>query len=435
MTNPPGGPYQQGSAPEWGQQGWDAQGQQGWDAQGQQSWGSANPQPGGPVSQPTADFPGTQPSANPWTGQQSGGWDPNQGQQWGQQAGGQDPNSAWAHTWTDTSAQQPKKKGVNPIIPIAVAIAVLLAGVGIWALTRNNGDDDGDTGGGGGKKAPAAASIEKFFEMMNTDKPNSWEYEKIIDGVGSMAIMEAVNNSPGGTWKVTSIGEQNGDKVPVTFTHEKQEFKHDFQVIEEDGTWKLVKPFASVTFKAPEERLNYKLNEQGSKYGKEFGSKELHYPGVYSLIPAQGYSSTTIRWAIKNPKVVVKPGETKEVKVQVEPTKEWKEEAGKAVTAAFQKCLKTTDSFSLYDCPFRVSPSPDDAAYPYEVIWSVTPADAPTKLEYVPGTVNKPCFKVPGEVSFEYLNRDGKHVKGKPDSTAMKGCYDGNYVKRVSWES
>lgn len=440
------------------QQGWDQQGQawnnqqgqgwqqeqptqQGWDGGQQNVWGSANPQPSanpptnhdGGWDRPT--FQGGQDQA--WGNQQGQqAWGNQQGQQaWGaQQPQGQ---QAWGQ-WDASGAQAvtPEKKKINPIIPIVVALAVLLLGGGIYALTRH-GDDEGGKGGGGTSSSPSPTSagiskaVEGFFDLLNTQQPNSNDFEKFVTDVGTMGFYEATNNSPGGQYKVKSVGDVANGKVPVTFTHEGTEIKSDMAVKQDGEDWKLVRPFASVTFTSDEKDLYFKVNDSAISK-KQPGKKELYYPGVYTIKPDAGYgSNSTIFWKPKKEKVTIKPGETVSVPLDAEPTKEWLDDTKKSVQDAFKTCLEET-TFYLYNCPFTARNTPTDAEYPTDMKWEANPSDAASKAEYVKGSVSQPCYVIKATMNYNYLATDGSRKDSEKKPLTMKGCYS-SLLQRVSW--
>ncbi|MGA4670662.1 hypothetical protein ACPCG0_12860 [Propionibacteriaceae bacterium Y1923] len=148
MSNPPQNPNQPGG---YGQQpgGYGQQPQGGYDqsgAYGQQAGGYSQASPGGYGQQPQGGGYDQQPPAGGGYGQQppaGGGYgqQPPAGGGYGQQppAGGGYPPAGGGYG----GQQPPQKKNNTPIIAAIVAVAVLVAGVGIWALTRDGDDTSG----------------------------------------------------------------------------------------------------------------------------------------------------------------------------------------------------------------------------------------------------------------------------------------------------
>ena len=409
--------------PQWGQQ----------QGQGPTEWGQQH--------QPSAQEPSAQHSGwgqqNDWqqqgnAGQQVGWGQQNDWQQqpgWGsQQHGWQQQGSAWADPSWGTSGSAPQKKGVNPLIPILVAVAVIAAGVGIYALTRGGGSG---VGGGGGSDQEKA--VQGFFKLLNTQRPGSTDFNKYVSGVGYSGFYEASQNHPGGTYTVKDVGELTDGKIPVKFNHNNKDFDVKMAMVEDGGKWKLEQPFASITYRASDD-LRFKINET-NQMGMRAGKQELHYPGRYKMRAIGGSLNPKAQWEPTKPEYDVLPGETKDINIEAKLTKEAEEESRGKVVAAFRECM-AKDDYSPYGCPFKAE-RPNDMTYPTNWKWLITPGDAADKAEKTDGdSLLTPCYKITGDMAYQYDSRENGTRRSNATRLEMVGCYNvGGYSSRVTWKS
>ena len=192
MSNPPQNPNQPGG---YGQQpGGYGQQPGGYGQQpggyGQQSGGypqqspggyDPNAQTGGYAPQSAGGYGQQQPAGG--YGQQPGGYGQGpQGGGYGQQppAGGGYPPAGGGY-----GQQPPKKKNNTPLIAAIVAVAVLVAGVGIWALTRDGDDTSGTPVAT--TTAPSQDTSTTPQETDTTDTETSTEEETTTEETTSTA--------------------------------------------------------------------------------------------------------------------------------------------------------------------------------------------------------------------------------------------------------
>lgn len=311
--------------------------------------------------------------------------------------------SQHAQAWAPTVAP---KKSTTGAIAILVALAVLVASVGVWALTTV----------GRNKAEPA---VEAFFELLNTQKPSYSQFTKHVTGIDFRNVYDATRNSPGGTWSLVSVGEVADDKVPVTYKHNDKEFTADFEVRQDGNKTKLFKPFSYVTFTA-DERLRFVLGTS-DELAVLLDRQAAFFPGSYTITPLPGYSGDKPTWEPIEPNLDLLPGTIKAIALQPKLTTEAASTSQKAVTDAFNECLKS-DSFYPPGCPFRTQ-RPADADFPTGLVWSITPADAPTKpvLDEASGVTN-PCYQIKGTMKYSYTTRSGGTSESRMTEITSTGC-------------
>ncbi|MBO1030488.1 hypothetical protein IPV09_03970 [Tessaracoccus sp. SD287] len=378
-----------------------------------------------------AEVPMSYPPHNPQSPGQQQPWGP---QPWGQQPPvhqppvqqpwvqqpGHDPSGGWGSQYAQSWAPSPApKKSSTGLVAILVAVAILIAGVGIWAVTAT----------GRNKAEPA---VREFFELLNTPKPSYSEFSKHVAGIDFRNVYDATRHSPGGTWSLVSVGKVTDDTVPVTYKHNEQEFTADFAVRQEDNKTKLYKPFTYVTFSA-EERLRFVLGSNDD-IGVFLDQQIALFPGSYTITPLPSYTGDAPTWQPSEPTLDMLPGAIKTITLQPRLTDDHAASTSKAVTDAFTTCLQS-DSFYPVSCPFR-STRPADADFPAQVVWSITPADAPSKpvLDENSGVLN-PCYQVRGMMAYTYATRTGGSNQSTQTQVTATGCVRTSLgTTRVTWK-
>ncbi|MGD8214162.1 hypothetical protein [Aestuariimicrobium sp. Y1814] len=400
----PGSGYQPNSATP--PPSWEQQAPQGWNQQGQQAPQGWN-QPG----------PQVQPSAQDWgQGQQAWGQDQGwnqQGQQqgWGQQGWDQGHPQAWATT------PQPKKANTG-LVAILVAVAVLVAGVGVWALTNNRNG--------------AEPTVEAFFELLNTQQPSYREFSWHVTGIDYKNVYDATRHHPGGTWSLISVGEATDDKVSVTWKHNEQEYTHDFELRKEGDRTKLYKPFSYVTFTS-QSRVRFVLNP-GDDVGVFLNQQVALFPGSYTITPIPSYTGSEPIWEPAEPTLDMAPGVIQTLDVGAKLTEDADAKFKKAVVDAFNECIAST-SFYPPSCPFRADPRPTDSLGS-QAKWSATPSDAANNAAYVETSgIDQPCYQFTAQIRYSYQTREGVVRESNAADLTMTGCvYASLSSNRVTWQ-
>lgn len=321
-----------------------------------------------------------------------------------------------AQPWVTTPAPQKSKAG---LIAILVAVAVLVASTGIWAVSAS----------GRNKAEPA---VEAFFELLNTQKPSYREFTQYVTGIDFSNVYDATRHSPGGTWSVVSVGEIANDKVAVTYKHNDKEFTSDFELRQDGRAWKLYKPFAYITFTSNEQlRFVLTTNNDNAVFLKD---QMALFPGTYTITPIPTYSGDKPTWQPSESPLDLMPGVIETIQLKPKLTDDAAAATKKAATDAFATCLKT-DSFYPSGCPFRAD-RPANANHPAQVAWDITPADAPSKaiLDEASGVTN-PCYQIKGTMKFSYVDRTNVRQQSTTAEVTATGCVRTSFgTTRVTWK-
>lgn len=320
------------------------------------------------------------------------------------------------------SPHNASKKSKGPLIAGVLALVVLVAGIGAWALTRDAAD-----------KNKAITPVEGFFGLLNSDSPGYSDFSEFATSIDTLNVVQATNSSPGGTYTVVSIGDPVDDAVTVTWTHQGKEFTSQFQLQEVDRAWKLVKPFAYATVTAAE-KVRFRLGPHDQN-GVMIGEQQAYYPGRYT-IAAMGQVSTadTASWEATTPTLDLLPGEIRTIELVPTLTEAAATRIRTTVSDAFTACLASDALTPPGGCPNRVT-HPANAAFPPKAVWTLTPADAATKATYVAESgVIEPCFQITGTLGHTYALRAGGTATGTPVEITAKGCIHTAFDQdRVTW--
>ena len=302
-----------------------------------------------------------------------------------------------------------KRKGLSPrgFGGISGGVTVVLVGALVAASVLSSRDSMED-------------GVQRYFTALGKSYSDELA-DHVVNVPNAADLEEARKTARTQDYSVKDV-RTRGNTAIVDYSVAGRAETVELEMRKVEGEWKVVDGFSKLTVKPSRKRVDFRVGFMSEPVGERTLSL---YPGTYELQKDFDTGAPSYLWDISGDKyIILKPGESKSVDVEVTLTKAGTDRVRSAMGSAFSRCMNGSD-VAPANCPFKVA-EPSDRTSPYGR-WTVETGnrfDVAQSAEIGDDQeFDSVCGTFRTDVTYEYRNVGGCE-KIPAESKEFTGCVD-----------